>query len=341
MPDKQNLYYFPSFLGPLDDDRIGKIPAPSEEEFIQRSAEVANMVPLTMGIADFSDDKTNLLIQLDNVQFLQSQAVAPNAQSFASEPGDQFDGERTLEDCTTGASTVFATSTFADFKSLTLPAGRGSINAVLTKNFFGDAFNIVINDPSNINFDSSDRCDPQVVDCDNTPVTGSVFFSDDFESYNNTADMIAAGYVVENVNGGITEFRLDEFSNNQYALVSGFNTNEDTIDTWLITPAFTLDGTQNDGLDLDIQTNFDNGKILTILISSDYSGSIADATWFELQDAQVPDGPSSGFGSFEAIPSVNLSCVNGNNVRLAFRYQGSDPTATTRYHIDNITLTGN
>ena len=75
-------------------------------------------------------------------------------QVFASEEFDHFDGERTLESCATASSVIFSTSTFADFKSLTLPSGRGSMNAILTKNFFGDTFNIVVNSPEDINFDS-------------------------------------------------------------------------------------------------------------------------------------------------------------------------------------------
>ena len=51
-------------------------------------------------------------------------------------------------------------------------------------------------------------------------------------------------------------------------------------------------------------------------------------------------GPESGFGDFFPSGPINISCVDGM-AHIAFRYQGSDPTATTRYHIDDIVITGN
>ena len=67
-----------------------------------------------------------------------SNLVVGNTTTFASESNDSFDGERLLESCATGSSVILSTSTFSDFKSLSLPANRGSIDGILTRDFFDD-----------------------------------------------------------------------------------------------------------------------------------------------------------------------------------------------------------
>lgn len=323
-------------LGVAGSEFIEKIPAPLEEDVIIRSATVGTVVPRIMTIEELpsiSNDAdgyryTNLFVQINDVQFNKNEVLGNNPLTYASEPGDEFDGERTLESCLSNESLVFSTSTFADFNGLLLPSGRGSVGGVLTKNFFGDEFNITVNDPTTVDLFDENRCDP---------VTG--FYFDDFEAYNSTADLIAAGWTNENTSGGNTVWSLGDFDNNQYAQVSGFNSGENDIDAWLISPAINMDATSNEALTFDIQVNFDNGTILTVLYSTNFTGDINAATWTNL-NASIPTGPSSGFGDFVPVGPIDLSGVDGE-VHLAFFYEGSDPDATTRYHIDNVSVAGN
>lgn len=323
-------------LGSLNGNEVDKIPSASETDFILRSATKETLVPLPLAFADFTDSKTNLYVQLQDVQFNRNQATGDNPQSYASEQSDQFDGERTLESCASASSVIFSTSTFADFKGLTLPSGRGSMNAILTKNFFGDAFNVVVNSPEDINFDSADRCDPDFVECTGASGGGSVIFGENFEGF---AGYTAEGWTNVNVSGGSTEWIIGSFSGSSYAQISGFSSGDDEINVWLVTPSVNLDATTGEELAFDVQSNFDNGTILSVLVSSDFTGDPLTATWQPL-DASIPTGPSGGFGSFESVGPINISCIDGN-VNFAFYYEGSDPSATTRYHVDNIEVTGN
>ena len=335
-------------LGVLDGNIIGQIAAPVENDFIVRSTEVATIIPLEINLNNLSDNNTNLYINISDAQFNRFQVITQSL-SFASEPTDEFDGERTLESCTNDGSIIFATSTFADFASINLPSGRGSINGILTRNFFGNEFNLIINSPSDINFNNDiERCDPQEVtlgapiNCDDIAVNSAItVFSQDFESYNNINDAVADGWVNENFNQGNLLYGVGNFRGNNYAEISGFNSNEAGFDVWLITPEINLDTTTEDVLNFDIQTSFNNGDILTVLVSTDYAGNIEEATWSLLEDVDIPTGSSTGFGTFEMVGFINTSCIMGSTVRFAFRYQGSDPTPTTRYHIDDISLTGN
>ena len=323
-------------LGVLNGNEVDKIPSASENDVVFRSAEKVELVPLPLDFADFADDKTNLYVQLQDVQFNRNQATGDNPQTFASEESDQFDGERTLESCATAASVVFSTSTFADFKGLTLPSGRGSINAILTKNFFGDTFNVNINSPEDINFDSTDRCDPDFLECSGPSGGGSVIFEEDFEGFG-TYD--SEGWDNINVSGTDTDWFVSSFSGNFYSRISAFNSDNDEADVWLVTPQINLDATAGEELSFDVESAFDTGTILSVYASTDYAGDPTTATW-QILDADIPVGPSSGFGGFESVGPINISCLDGDVV-FGFFYEGSDPSATTRYHLDNVVVTGN
>lgn len=327
-------------LGVLRSDEVEQIPSFSQEEVILRSAETATIVPLEITFEDFSDDMVNLFVKIEDVQFSKADVLTNDPLTFAGEPSDEFDGERSLFSCASGSSAILSTSTFADFKGLSLPSQRGSFEGILTKNFFGDEFNLVLNDVGGLVFDNLLRCDPNVLECDDSVATGgsTVVFQEDFTGLN-TSDLTAAGWLNQNVTGGDLDYVVGSFSGNQYAQITGFNANEASFEVWLVTPEINMDASTGEELSFDIQTNFDNGNILTAFITNEFTGDITTTEWTQL-DALIPTGPSSGFGSFEGVGPVNISCLDGN-VRIAFRYVGGDPGPTTRYHIDNIEISAN
>lgn len=319
-------------LGVRGATRPDRIPFPKREEHIIRSAEVATIVPKPITIEEFSNSNTNLMIQLTDVQFNRNEL----SKTFASEPGDQFDGERIIESCVTGNTAILNTSTFAGFKGLRVPAGRGNMGAILIKSFNGADFRLYVNDPTSINFDSAERCDPDFIECDGPFGGPDTLFSENFESISNINEL--TGWVNINVSGGNTRFVLGNFSNNNYAQISGFNSNESNIEAWFVSPEMNFNSFTRHQLDLNIEAAFDNGKILSVLITNSYTGDVTTTEWQEL-DVDVPSGPSSGFGGLQNVGPVNLSCFEGN-VRIGFKYLGSAPSATTRYHLDNIRITG-
>ena len=148
-------------LGVGSEGEIEKIPAPSENEFLIRSEETATLIPSEKTLSQLTDADVNILIQLPNAQFTESQVGL----SLANEPSDEFDGDRTIESCSNdGGSILFQTSTFADFKGLTIPGGSGPLTAIFTKDFFGDTDVLVIREPSDINFENEARCEPKPLD---------------------------------------------------------------------------------------------------------------------------------------------------------------------------------
>jgi hypothetical protein len=335
-------------IGTQDGSTVGQIQENQMDEFILRTPVKETIVPHVVQIEDFkglenpqpqnSNLFENTFIQLENVQFPRNIIVGDNRQTFANEPDDQFDGERTLESCDTGNTVILSTSTFSDFRFLDLPPGSGSISGVLSRDFFNDFYILAINTTETINFDQ-ERCDPDLLFCEGNSGGSNVIYSEDFESANNINDVESAGWTNVNVTGGNLDYILGSFSNNNYAQISGFNSGETDSEAWLITPQIDLSASVEEDLKLSIQTNFDNGEILTIFITNNYTGDPTTTEWTQL-DLEVPSGPGSGFGDFTDVGPTNISCA-GETVWIGFRYISSDPGPTTRYHIDDLEITGN
>jgi hypothetical protein len=226
------------------------------------------------------------------------------------------------------------TSTFSDFKAVRLPSGAGRISGVLLRAFANENYLFKLNTVEDINFDQ-ERCDPEPL-CEGPSGGSDIIFEEDFEGISSIAQL--SGWINVNTEGGSLNWRTGSFSNNTYAQVSGFNTDE-TYDAWLVTPEINLTNSTLEEVSLDLEAAFDNGPGLSILVTENFTGDVETTDWIELESIEIPQGPSSGFGGFSAAGVENISCLE--NIRFAFRYQGSDPDGvTTRYHIDNLTISG-
>lgn len=321
-------------IGKGSGSQVDQIDAAEYRDFIIRGTEVAEIMPKVTTMEELSEADENTLIQLNDTQFHRSQL----GMTFAGEANDEFDGFRTLESCATNNTLPLQTSTFADFKSIQVDQGRGSIQGIYSRDFGDDFSVLIINSRADINFDSTERCDPNVLECDGPIGTDQTIFFQNLESVSNMGDLEAMGWENVTVNGTV-DYVIGNFSGNNYIQISGFNSNDDVIESWLVTPDINLDSTTDEALTFDLEVAFSNGVILSVLITDNYTGDVTTTEWTEV-DVTVPNVPSSGFGGFDNVGDISIDCLSGN-VRLAFKYVGSDPTATTRYHIDNIEVTGN
>ncbi|MCF6348153.1 MAG: choice-of-anchor J domain-containing protein [Flavobacteriaceae bacterium] len=193
-----------------------------------------------------------------------------------------------------------------------------------------------LNSTSDINFDNTERCDPILLECTGTIATAVTLFNEDFQSINNESDLDVLGWTNINVSGGSERYEDSSFAEDTYMKISAFGTRESPLEAWLITPAINLNGTGEEALSFDISTNFETGQALTVYITDSYTGDPTTTEWVQL-DANIPIG-SSSFGSF-VTSTINLSCLSGN-VHIGFHYLGAAGRTETRYHIDNIKVTG-
>ena len=327
-------------LGIQNRGDVVAIPASLIDEYITRAITISEIQPITLDILDFNEAYRNLYIRLENVQFNRNLVREEKRFTFAAEVTDRFDGERQIESCTTGSTTFLATSTFSDFKSLLLPQFSGSLEGVLSRNFFDDHFVVILNSPEDLQFEADARCDPEFLKCGENETTGlKVLFEENFVGVSNENILDARGWTNINVNGGNERFEDGILNSDRYIRISAFNTQENPLEAWLITPGINLNNSNNEVLSFDIKSSYDNGVLLSVLITTDFTGNPLTTEW-QLLEANIPIGPTSQFGRAYINSKIDISCLEGT-VNVAFKYLGAAPDKTTTYDIDNIRVTGN
>lgn len=300
-------------LGRLNGDQIDEIASTLVPNHIIRTSEVATIVPKEVSISQFSDALESQYIRLNDMQF-NSNLVVGNTTTFASETNDSFDGERLLESCATGSSVILSTSTFSDFKGLPLPANRGSIDGVLTRDYFDDFYTIYINTPEAINFDNDLRCDP--------------LFEDDFSAGN------LDKWTPYNVTG-TQEWYYNTFGNpDDSATMSGFSGGAQTNEDWLISLPIDLSNTPSAFLTFQTVKRY-NGNDIEVFYATDYNGGdpTTDGTWVAL--SPTLDTNTGSWSSWTDSGSLDLSAAAGGNVFIAFKYTSTSSAAAT-WEIDNV-----
>ncbi|WP_062053576.1 DUF5689 domain-containing protein [Aquimarina longa] len=324
-------------LGISEGNDIAAIPSFYIDKVLIRSTEIVRITPLEVVLEDFTDKLLNLYVKINNLQFSKNLIQEENVFTFAAETNDKFDGERIIESCATGRTTIVSTSTFSDFKGLKLPVTQGSFEGILTKNFLGNRYNLVLNDSRGLVFDTDIRCDPLVLECKIIAGDTKELFREDFTGIK-TKDLHDKGWINKNTTGGKLTYKIGDFANNQYMQITGFRSKESLYEVWLITPEIDLSMSTDEALHFDLQAGYDNGNIMEVFITNEFTKDPTTTSWVKL-DATIPRGPLNGFGN--SIPSgpIGVSCIDGT-VRIGFRYIGGDPRATTRYHIDAIKIIG-
>lgn len=110
------------------------IPAPVMENYVIKAGKDTPVKPTLLTIPTLSSEYNNMLIKLDEVQFLESEVA--NDLSFADGVNQQTEN-RTLVDAN-GNRLIVRTSGYARFAETILPLGSGSVTGILT-HFHDDA----------------------------------------------------------------------------------------------------------------------------------------------------------------------------------------------------------
>ncbi|WP_286760311.1 DUF5689 domain-containing protein [Salegentibacter sp. UBA1130] len=325
-------------LGVQNRGDVVTIPPSRIDDHIIRTMETAEILPLQLEISEFNERHENLFIKVKNVQFNLNLLREQHHYTFAGEITDEYDGERQLESCRTGASAMLSTSTFSGFKSLYLPENSGSVKGILTRNFYDDYFVIAVNSPDDFNFDE-DRCDPEFLKCEGDNIRGgSLIFEENFINIASLSALENNGWTNINVNGG-KAFEPGTFDGNRYIRVSAYNTEETPMEVWLVSPPIDLDEVSEANLSFEIMSSYDNATILSVLVTEEFTGNVLTTNWRPV-DAVIPIGPTNQYGKRFVKSEIDISCLKGD-IHFAFRYLGAAPDKSTTYHIDNIRISGN
>lgn len=325
-------------LGIQNGGDVMPIPNSLIDNHIIRSEITADIVPLHIEISDFNPDLKNLYVRIQDIQFDRNLVKENQVFSFASNPADQYDGERQLESCETGETVLLSTSTFSNFKSLLIPSGSGSVEGILSRDFYDEHYVIIVNSPDALEM-SGERCDTEYLDCGSDSNEGSkIIFEENFEGITSNTTLNSRGWTNKNVSGGEVKFKPMLSSGNRILRISAYNTNESPLEAWLVTPAVDLNNSVNEILSFDIRSSFDKGMILEVFITQEYSGDPRTTEWREL-DANIPLGPSISNSTIFKNSRIDISCLDGK-VWVGFRYLGSTYDKTTTYDLDNIRIIG-
>lgn len=265
--------------------------------------------------------------------------------TYASESIDEFDGDRLLESCDSGISMVLQTSTFADFKSLIVPQGQGTVTGVFSRDF-RDHYNVlIINSTQDISLDGEVRCDPIELDCGlaTTVGTGNLLM-EDFESQKNNKPIVIAGWTNYMETGTVAWEGYSSTSSNaslgRSARFQPASSGDLSNIGWLITPAINLDAQEGETLRFKTSNSMADSSFMEVLYSLDWNGdeaTITSATWGVLSAAYVVKNTDSFVPWFNS-GTVDLSCATGI-IHIAFKYTGSgQDTFDGVYELDDIRI---
>ena len=175
---------------------------------IFRSAVDVPVTPEVVTIGQFSDDKIGTLIQLEDVEFQDSN------DTYAVEDGGSG-RNRLIKDCF-GNTVIMRNSDFADFAGVPVPMGNGSLSAVLST--FNGSYQILISEPMDLSF-INDRCGGGMGgDCGddippNGPNAGALTIADLRAAYTGSdvtapSGTINAVVISDNSNGNINSLNV-------------------------------------------------------------------------------------------------------------------------------------
>ncbi|BDU51381.1 chitobiase/beta-hexosaminidase C-terminal domain-containing protein [Haliovirga abyssi] len=121
------------------------------------------------------------------------------------------------------------------------------------------------------------------------------------------------------------------------AKMGAYKSGEDSNISWMVSPKLSI-GDSSVMTFESAQGYSKDGTELKVLVSEDYSGDTATATWTELTFV-LADESASGYGDFKSSGDVSLADYKDKNIVVAFKYIGSgNNNQTTTYEIKNLKI---
>lgn len=130
------------------------------------------------------------------------------------------------------------------------------------------------------------------------------------------------------------------YNSNSYIQASAYNTTSETNEMWAISPEVNLTGAINPVLSFDVCFGYVVEDVLSVWITTNYTGDASTTTWTELTsnfDLTVGLPAGSGYGTLTNCGTASLSAYVGQTVQIGFKYSGS-ATNTTTAQVDNVSI---
>lgn len=294
-------------IGTLNE--VDQIPSTLFDKVILKGTLGNDVIPVDVDITSLNTSHQNMLIRLQNVQFIPadtSQAYAPGVST-----------NRTLEDCA-GNPIIVRTSSFSSFAYSLTPGKNGEFVAVYSE--YGTTPQLVIRDLPDIKM-TGNRCGPYLKkDFEDASVTtgGWTQYTTD------PGTTWAIGTIGPYVGGGTSYGRCTNY----------YSSTNHLTDTWYISPSFDLTSAIVPKLSFVSACNYSGANIIVKASSNYTSGDPNLATWTTFS-------PTISTGSWTWTLSGNIDMsafVGQSNVHVAFEYTGTASDGKT-WEIDNILVT--
>jgi len=160
---------------------IGRIPPTEANERVIASCDApSEIVPKLVDMTTFSDADVNTLIKFEDVQFSQADLCSTYALQGVSGVN------KYIEDCS-GRDIVLRNSGYADFALQKVPAGKGTITAIMSKYY--STFQLLIRDTNDVQF-ADVRCDGSSAEDYCTPPTEANATIADLKALSPNGDLV-------------------------------------------------------------------------------------------------------------------------------------------------------
>lgn len=285
--------------------------------------------PMDVEIADITPAMQAMLVRIDSVQFLSTDAGA----TYADAVGQQT-VNRDLSDCTN--EVIVRTSGYANFAGQALPMGNGSVVAVVGQ--FNSDMQLFIRRPSEVQLNGERLCDP-------LPEPPTLCEPDqgvmqDFGTAVNNLDLNLECWL-NLVQTGSRKWRGYAVSGNMATQATSFQSSGADV-AWLISPPVQY----SSGLTLSFRAQRGFGVAghqgLDVLIATNYDATnLATANWTAVP-ATLPT-PATADQQWVNSGTVDLASAlpggfTGSFV-IGFRYTGNGTTGqTTNIRIDDVMI---
>jgi len=274
-------------------------------------------------ISTLTADMVGTLVKVNNVQVIEADKN--------KKLGDKDNsGYTTIKFTTIDKKSIsLSNNNYADFNETVVPEGSGSISGIL--NTFGTDFQIALTSIEDLGLEGA-----------RFEIPGAEFVDKTVDALEETFSTATTGERVD-AEGWFTEavtgekfWEVKEYSNAKYIQAAGYNSGQDAMETWVVSPGLNLDAADSKkNFTFDSKRGYTKAEVLKVLVSSDfdYSTGVAAATWEELT-VTLP-GDNSGYSEWLNAGVIDLSGKTGK-VHVAFKYTGNQTDATGTWQIGNV-----
>ncbi len=222
-----------------------------------------------------------------------------------------------------GNKLLVRNSSYASFHAQTMPAGTGTVVGILS--FYSQDWQLLLRDVTDcIGFDGQGGDTPE------TPTDPVTSLEETFEGISSAAQL--KGWTSKIV-AGDKAWYFTSFDNNSYAACTAYKGTDDSkgYDSWLITPALSIDGMTDKVLNFDSQAAYSGGAFEVYAMTTN---DPATATLTKL-DCTLATPPASGYSGFVPSGEISLSQFTGT-IYIGFRYTAETASQSMTFCIDNV-----